>query len=1105
MKTLWGAKTHFSLGESIISPSDLINIAKKMGYERVCLADTMTISGIIEASQAAKKEGVELVTGCSLRIKFNSDYFTCKIWVKTEDDFTKLLNLLTNKVFIEKSVKYIEYRDFLEYVADSDVFITAGDAYGIASAAFATDSASETIVSDLVKLTDARRVSMELVAASVPAFVAQNNLAMSIADKFGLGCVLHNMPMYVSLDEAQAKDVMSCILGNRKITASTRRTPAWRKHAVISQSDIESEFSDSEVLRSKIFPHGLSLSVSDILEHSNALADSLEWRWKKLPISLPKIAADEYTELVKLSVSAFKERLSQEIFGFKPDPSDLPIYKERLKYELGVLKNMGFSGYFLLVSDLVNWSKSVGIIVGPGRGSVGGSLVAFLLGITDVDPIRFNLLFERFINPERIDLPDADLDFASERRHEVIQYLVAKYGEDSVAGISNYIGLESPSALREVGKAYDLPIKEYEVSKFMPKEHGQSVSLDDAVLIEPAIENYAAKYPAQFEVSKKLVGVMKTLGTHAAGVVVAGEPLVKRAVVQTRGEFPVINWDKRVVEDQGLVKIDILGLTNLDIIRKALDHIYDSTGKTIKVTDIPLNDTRVLDEFTAGRTVGVFQFESSGMQRLLRNMGKGGRLTFDDVAACTALYRPGPLDSGMPEEYALIKQGLKEPYYEHPAMEKCLSETFGVLIYQESVMALSRELCGFTMPQADALRKAIGKKDQDKLNAEAEKFIAGAVTHGGMTIERAEAIWENIATFGSYGFNKSHSVEYTIISFITMWLKIHYPLAFYAAALSVMKEDRLSSLVEDMKRFGISIRTPDVNLSDLDFKIDYVNRCLIVPLNRIKGLSSKTAQAVLDAREDGGLFKTIKDFEARVQKRSCNVRHRELIERVGGFGSCQEPNAPAYNHPSRQRDQMELLPGLFDQKVIIDRDIVWDEFTKKQIAELIIKPSRELSNALPPLPRCGKKPKMMVILDCPTWADEKAGRIMDADNADFIKEAMSEAGLNWSSDAYYTFCVKVPKFGRRLSNEEIEKWKPLLFKEIQIINPPIIVVLGSETFRVLCPDEKSSFSESAGKVLYRKDLDANVVVGISPGSVWMDGTKQATMNLAFEKATELLL
>lgn len=356
----------------------------------------------------------------------------------------------------------------------------------------------------------------------------------------------------------------------------------------------------------------------------------------------------------------------------------------------------------------------------------GGSLVAYLLGITDVDPIRFNLMFERFINPERLDLPDADLDFASEKRHLVIEYLTNKYGADRVAGISNYSTLASASAVRDTGRVFGLSGLELSPTKLVPAEHGQSATLTEAARQVPEIDQFRENYPTIWKHALKFEGVLRSFGKHAAGIVVAGEPLVERAVVETRSDQSVVNWDKRVVEDMGLVKMDILGLSTLDVLEIAKSNIKERHGKTIDYLKLSLDDPRVMDAFGRGDTTGVFQFESSGMKKLLRDLAKGGALTFDDVTAATALYRPGPMDSGLMDDYVQIKQGNRDVTYDHPNLENALRDTYGVIIYQEQTMRVAVDLCGFTNTEADHLRKAMGKKDKDKMAKMKDQFVDGA-------------------------------------------------------------------------------------------------------------------------------------------------------------------------------------------------------------------------------------------------------------------------------------------------------------------------------------------------------------------------------------------
>ena len=567
---------------------------------------------------------------------------------------------------------------------------------------------------------------------------------------------------------------------------------------------------------------------------------------------LPKMADDEFLSLVNGCKAGWRERFSQEVWGHQPTADELATtYKERLAFELGVLRKMNFSGYFLLVQEIVNWAKDNGVRVGPGRGSVGGSLVAYLMGITDVDPIRFGLLFERFINPDRTDLPDADLDFESGKRHMVVDYIINRWGRENVAGIVNFSTLGPASALRDTARMHELDPWEYACSKQMEKEHGVSLSLEESAERVPDIGKFKAERPVIWDHAIRLEGANRTLSQHAAGVIVAGEPVTNRAVVRMHKEedsLPVVQWDKTKVEDFGLIKLDILGLSTLDLIGLALDYILERHGKKINILTLPLDDQRVLQAFGRGETKGVFQFEGGGMTKLLKDMALGGTLTFNDLCAATALFRPGPLDAGLCDRYVQVRQGASHAYYDHPLLEECLSETFGIITYQEQVMKLCRVLCGFTPGEADGVRKAIGKKDAEKMAEYAVRFVDGAVTSG-MEKHKAENLWETILGFAGYAFNKSHSAEYSLISWVTMWLKVYYPAEFFAAAMTVIdKEEKLAGLVLDARARGLQVLPPDLNISSNRIEIEGDDK-LYAPFQAIKGISSNVAASILKLRE----------------------------------------------------------------------------------------------------------------------------------------------------------------------------------------------------------------------------------------------------------------
>ena len=1083
--TLWGTRTNFSIGESILTTDGLFKRAADLGYTHVALADTMSVTALIDAASQAKKANVELISGCTLRVQHwdkEGVVFQPKVYCKTEEAFKALMGVLSDAQTVDRQL-VLSWDDFASLLSSAAFFVTTGDVASAFTSAFPESDVCELVerVRTAQTITDdAPQFAVELVGIKSPYYQQLNKKAAEFAATHRLPHIVSGMPLYETPDYAEARDVMHAISRNMRLTSRARQILA---HTDFSMKPIADLFSVA----------GVSADPNE-----GVIVDSCAWRWSKMPVSLPQMAKDEFATLLAHCKANWKARVETEVMSYKPDASKLPEYVARLKMELQVLRSLGFCNYFLVVEDLVNWSKSQGIIVGPGRGSVGGSLIAFLLGVTDVDPIRFNLLFERFINPERLDLPDADLDFMSARRHEVVQYLRDKYGDECVASISNYNTLGPASAIGEVGKAFGVPDRDMGFKSFLPKEHGQAVALEKAEESETELQAYAEKHPHEYTISKQLEGQLRSLGTHAAGVIVAAVPIKERAVSAQRGEgIRVANWDKRVVEDQGLVKMDLLGLTNLDVIGRALTKIEHDYGKTIDTLNIPLDDPKVMQAFGRGDTVGVFQFESGGMRKLLKDLQKGGDLTFEDLSAATALFRPGPIDAGLMDDYVSIRQGAMMENYEHPNMEAALKPTFSVIIYQEQVMQLARDLAGFTMAGADMLRKAMGKKDKEKMAAEREKWVKGCEAHSEIEEAWSNALFDKVEMFAGYGFNRSHAVEYTVISVWTMWLKIHYPHAFYAAALEVFKEDKLNSIVRDAAKRGIEILPPDINESTSEFR--RLGDNLLAPLNRIKGVGEPTENAILAARDKvGGKFKSVDELIDNVERRRCNVRHRKLLEDVGAFASIIPGSTPA-RHPDRIKTQLELLPGLIAQAVRADRGIIIDSYVKEQLSELYME-LREQGAIV--LPRFGKKPKMVIVFEAPTFHDEKAGKLMETDNASFVKQALKAAGMSMA-DVYVTTYLKRPKADKQPSNEEITFAKPYFAREMELLKPPVIVTLGSFVSRELCSGERGGIQDNNGKIIFDKERDASIVMAISPGMIWHDPAKQTMLNDAVARAAEL--
>ncbi|MCG5512780.1 DNA polymerase III subunit alpha [Ectothiorhodospira shaposhnikovii] len=1113
-------RSYFSMGEALMAPKQIPTLMKAAGYKSVALVDTMSINGLVDFCTCAEKEGVKPIVGVRLKIvpdptlreksvskkeaRANGPWYP-KVYARNHAGVQDIMKLLSRSY--QEDRFYIEPRlgleDLLPALARGNLAVSSGDFYSVLH----REDCRELLLK--MRTAAAGCAFVEIVPINTPLFDRLNERGIELARELEMDTVLTMPVLYESAEDADARDVMAAIVANGKMDSPARHIPYMRDLTVKAPLEVgRCGVALAARLKRWTTLENPSGAIAGAIAGMQKLVDACSFEWKKQAISLPAMAENEQARLVAECKIGWKERLSKPTMGYMPSPADIPKYLERLKYELGVLNRMGFERYFLVVQELVQWSKRNGITVGPGRGSVGGSLVAYLLGITDVDPIRFNLIFERFINPERLDLPDADLDFMSSRRGEVIQHLVEKYGAERVAGISNYTTMGAASALRDTGRVFGLSKFDIECSKYIPKD----TDLVPACETVPELEKFREAHREVWDHAVRLEGKLRSLGQHAAGVVIAGEPIINRAtLIQRSSDLPVVNWDKRVVEDWGLVKIDILGLSTLDLLTCAKSMIQARHGVTIDFIQLPLDDKDVMKAFGQGDTVGVFQFESSGMRKLLKDLAVGGDLTFDDLVAATALYRPGPMQSGLLDDFVSIRQGMNAPHYEHPNMKAALESTQGVIVYQEQVMQLAVDLAGFTHAESDHMRKAMGKKDADKMAEMREKWVSGCKSHSGMDERRARDIFDKIEKFAGYAFNLSHSVEYAIISYLAMWIKVKYPPEFYAASLSVMKEEKLTEIVKDAERRNVFVAPPDINLSGPDFEIHADpagNPLLVAPFNRLKGASDKTADAILEARKRiGRPFTSKEDFLANVNKRNVNVRVQEALERVGAFASVTAGSLPA-RHPDRLKDQMELLPGLVVELLKADRKIDISPYIKGEIVKLANEVRScekcSLQGNAHPLPRMGKSPKFMVVTDCPNWAEEKAGKMMEGDAATFVKSAIKEAGLS-VGDGYFTALVRSPKVDKQLTNEQINGCCGYLDREVGLLKPPVIVALGGAAIRHFVPDVKGGYADLCGQVHYLPKLDASVIFGISPLMCHFDGSKQKMLDDLFAKVAEMVL
>ncbi len=569
-------------------------------------------------------------------------------------------------------------------------------------------------------------------------------------------------------------------------------------------------------------------------------------------------------------------------FAAKKKKHEPQEYWDRLESEIDIIKSMGFPGYFLVVWDFIKYAKDSGIPVGPGRGSAAGSLVAYSMGITDVDPLDYDLLFERFLNPERISMPDIDVDFCMNRRGEVIEYVRQKYGKENVAQIITFGTMAAKSVVRDVGRVLGMPYSLVDkVAKTIPV--GPDVTLPTAAQDSPQLADFIRndKDVAQaIEIGSKLEGLSRHAGMHAAGVVITPEPVTNYVpLYRTNRDEIVTQYDMRVVEKMGLLKMDFLGLRTLTVIDDAVKSAKAGEGIDIDIESIPLDDPEVFRLFQEGRTKGVFQFESGGMVDLLR---KSRPTRFEDLAALNALYRPGALDAGMVDEYVKRKNGQSKPRYLVPVMKEILEETYGVIVYQEQVMQIAQQVAAYSLGQADLLRKAMGKKDVAVMAAEREKFVAGAAGNGHDKY-KANEIFDYIEPFARYGFNKSHSVAYALVAYQTAWLKVHHPRHFLAGLMTseMDRTDAVVKFIHETAQMGIKILPPDINESNFAFTV--VGPNIRFGLGAVKGVGEGAINSILEARQKQGRFTSLLQFCETVDLRACNKKALEALIKSGSF------------------------------------------------------------------------------------------------------------------------------------------------------------------------------------------------------------------------------
>jgi DNA polymerase-3 subunit alpha len=689
--------------------------------------------------------------------------------------------------------------------------------------------------------------------------------------------VATNEPYFAKREDYDAHDALIAIAEGR-VVAETDRRQLTAEHYFKSRAEMAALFAD--------LPEALASTVE--------IAQRCAFRPRTEKPILPRFsvgdrAVDEGAELRKRAQAGLERRVAA--YGLAPGRT-IEEYRERLAFELQVIEGMKYPGYFLIVSDFIQWAKDQGIPVGPGRGSGAGSLVSYALTITDLDPLRFNLLFERFLNPERVSMPDFDIDFCQDRRDEVIRYVQERYGRDQVAQIITFGTLQARGVLRDVGRVLEMPYGQVDkLCKLVPQNPAAPVTLAKAIDGEPKLQAERDGNPIvkrAFDIALKLEGLYRHASTHAAGIVIGDRPLSELVPMyrDPKSDMPVTQFNMKWVEQAGLVKFDFLGLKTLTVLQTAV-RLLKQRGVELDLTAIPLDDKKTYDQLSRAEAVGIFQLESQGMRRALLDM-KPDR--FEDIIALVALYRPGPM-ANIPT-YCARKHGYEKAEYIHPKLEPILKETYGVIVYQEQVMQAAQILAGYTLGQADLLRRAMGKKIRSEMQAQRKDFVKGATERG---IERAhaDAIFDLLERFAEYGFNKSHAAAYALVAYQTAYLKANYPVEFMAASmtLDMGNTDKLSEFRAEAERLDIKVEPPSVNRSGAAFEVE--GNTIYYALAALKGVGRQAVDTIVEARGDKP-FGDLTDFARRINPRAVNKRVLESLAASGAFDTIEPSRARAH-------------------------------------------------------------------------------------------------------------------------------------------------------------------------------------------------------------------
>ncbi|HWA00852.1 MAG TPA: DNA polymerase III subunit alpha [Caulobacterales bacterium] len=878
------ARSAYSLLQSALHVSDLARLAVKHEMPALALTDSNNLFGALEFSDYFAAKGVQPIVGLALDLRGEGGVEgAIALLAQSAEGYANLMRL-SSAAFLdvaaneEPHVALTRVGEFSEGL----IALTGGAAGPLTSLLEAGHSdRAKAILGELAAMFSGR-LYVELQRHGERAEAETEAALVEFAYELGLPLVAANDIRFESRGDHRAHDALMCIAASSYL-GEEDRPRVTEEHYFKSGAEMATLFAD------------LPEAIANTSEIARRCAFRVTKRSPILPRFDTKRGRDESAELKAQAEAGLKERL--KALGPERLAASKEEYEKRLAYELGVITQMKFPGYFLIVSDFIKWAKAHGIPVGPGRGSGAGSVVAWALTITDLDPLRFGLLFERFLNPERVSMPDFDIDFCQERRGEVIDYVRDKYGADHVAQIITFGTLQARAVLRDVGRVMQLPFGQVDrLAKLVPANPANPVTLEQALEIEPKLKEASEKEPEVAEllsVARQLEGLYRNASTHAAGVVIGDRPLIELVALyrDPRSDMPATQFNMKWVENAGLVKFDFLGLKTLDVIDRAAKFVKQR-GIDLDLSRIPYDDVKTYELMQSGMTFGVFQLEGQGMRDTLRKVKP---TTLDDIIALISLYRPGPMKNI--DHYASVKHGKERPDYLHPTLEPILRETYGVIIYQEQVMQIAQVLSGYSLGEADLLRRAMGKKQPAEMAKQKSRFIEGAKGRG-VSENLAAHIFDLVEEFAGYGFNKSHAAAYAVIAYQTAYLKAHYPVEFIAASMSLdlSNSDKLASFAQDAKRMRVSVLAPDLNASEADFSVEAVEdgHAIRYALGAVRNVGLAAMETLVAERKRGGPFKSLHDFAERIDPKAINRRQLENLAKAGALDAIEPDRARAH-------------------------------------------------------------------------------------------------------------------------------------------------------------------------------------------------------------------